>query len=38
MTLAQQVNQDTCEAVHTAFGEKAAFLEQLAAAMLERRS
>lgn len=38
MTLAQQVNQDTCEAVHTAFGEKAAFLEQLAAAMLKRRS
>ena len=38
MTLAQQVNQDTCEAVHTAFGEKAAFLEQLAAAMLERHS
>ena len=38
MTLAQQVNQDTCEAVHTAFGEKAAFLEQMAMAMLERRS
>ena len=38
MTLAQQVNQDTCEAVHTAFGEKAAFLEELAAAMLARRS
>lgn len=38
MTLAQQVNQDTCEAVHTAFGKKAAFLEQLAEAMLERRS
>ncbi len=38
MTLAQQVNQDTCEAVRTAFGDKAAFLEQLASAMLERRS
>ena len=38
MTLAQQVNQDTCETVRTAFGDKAAFLEQLASAMLERRS
>ena len=38
MTLAQQVNQDTCEAVHTAFGDQAAFLEQLAGAMLERHS
>ena len=38
MTLAQQVNQDTCEAVHTAFGDQSAFLEQLAGAMLERHS
>lgn len=38
MTLAQQVNQDTCEAVHTAFGDQSAFLEQLASAMLERHS
>ena len=38
MTLAQQVNQDTCEAVRPAFGDKAAFMEQLASAMLERRS
>ena len=36
MELARQVNRDTCEAVHTALGERAAFLEQMAAAMLER--
>ena len=38
MALARQVNQDTCEAVRAAFGGRAAFLEQLAAAMLERLS
>ena len=38
MTLAQQINQDTREALHKAFGDKAAFLERLADAMLERRS
>ena len=37
-TLAHQLNHATCGVVRTAFGDKAAFLEQLASAMLERRS
>ena len=38
MQLAEKLNDETCAALHDAFGEKSAFLEQLARTLLVRRS
>ena len=38
MQLAEKLNDETCAALHDAFGEKSAFLEQLARTLLARRS
>ncbi len=38
MQLARALNEETCAALHTVFGEKAAFLEELARTLLVRRS
>ena len=38
MQLAEKLNDETCTALHDAFGEKSAFLEQLARTLLNRRS
>ena len=38
MQLAEKLNDETCAALHDAFGEKSAFLEQLARTLLTRRS
>ena len=37
MALAQRVNEKTCSALHETFGEKSAFLEQLAQQLLTRK-
>ena len=36
--LAEKLNDETCTALRDAFGEKSAFLEQLARTLLNRRS
>ena len=38
MQLAEKLNDETCTALRDAFGEKSAFLEQLARTLLNRRS
>ena len=38
MELAQKLNDRTCASLRTEFGEKSAFLEQLAKELLVRRS
>lgn len=38
MQLAEKLNDETCAALHDAFGKKSAFLEQLARTLLTRRS
>ena len=38
MQLAEKLNDETCTALRDAFGEKSAFLEQLARPLLNRRS
>ena len=38
MELAKKLNNETCASLHAEFGEKAAFLEQLAKELLVRRS
>ena len=38
MELAKKLNNETCASLHAEFGEKAAFLEQLAKKLLVRRS
>lgn len=38
MKLARALNEETCEALHTAFGSRAEFLEELARVLLVRRS
>ena len=38
MQLAEKLNDETCAALYDAFGEKSAFLEQLARTLLTRRS
>lgn len=38
MKLAKDLNEETCAALHAAFGERAAFLEELARTLLVRRS
>ena len=38
MELARRVNEETCNALHEQFGEKAAFLEQLAQQLLTRKN
>ena len=38
MRLAEKLNDETCTALRDAFGEKSAFLEQLARTLLNRRS
>ena len=38
MALAQRVNEKTCSALRETFGEKSAFLEQLAQQLLTRKT
>ena len=38
MELARKLNEQTCASLHAEFGEKSAFLEQLARELLVRRS